>query len=134
MLRQGADAGGQPSRPRGRLPHGRTTAGPQPGREGCRMSATADCVLDIRGLTVTFTGGAKPVRALDGVDLTLGRGEVVALLGESGSGKSVTLRSVLRLHPPKRARVEGSIRIDGTDVMALRGRALSDFRGRAVSV
>jgi peptide/nickel transport system ATP-binding protein len=98
------------------------------------MSATVDPILDIKGLTVTFTGGAKPVRALDGVDLTLGRGEVVALLGESGSGKSVTLRSVLRLHAPGRSRVEGSIRVDGTDVMALQGRALSDFRGRTVSM
>jgi len=78
------------------------------------MSATSDPILDIKGLTVTFNTGAKPVRALDGVDLTLGRGEVVALLGESGSGKSVTLRSVLRLHPPGRTRVEGSIHVDGS--------------------
>jgi peptide/nickel transport system ATP-binding protein len=98
------------------------------------MNSTADPILDIKGLTVIFTGGTKPVRALDGVDLSLGRGEVVALLGESGSGKSVTLRSVLRLHPPGGTKVEGSIRVDGTDVMALKGRALSDFRGRTVSM
>jgi len=44
--------------------------------------------VDIRGLTVTFTAGRKPVRAVDGVDLQVRRGEVVALIGESGSGKS----------------------------------------------
>jgi peptide/nickel transport system ATP-binding protein len=91
-------------------------------------------VLDIRGLRVTFTGGARPVRAVDGVDLAIARGEVVALLGESGSGKSVTLRSILRLHPPRKSRIEGSIRVGGTDVLALQGQALADFRGKGASM
>ena len=91
-------------------------------------------ILDIRGLSVTFTGGAKPVRAVDDVDLQVGRGEAVALLGESGSGKSVTLRSILRLHPPRRTRIDGSIVVDGTDVTTLEGSALSDFRGKTVSM
>ena len=93
----------------------------------------SDAILEIRGLRVTFTG-AKPVRAVDGVDLSLARGEVVALLGESGSGKSVTLRSILRLHPPKKTRIEGKITVAGTDVLALRGEALADFRGKTVSM
>ena len=91
-------------------------------------------ILEIRGLGVTFTGGAKPVRAVDGVDLALGRGEVVALLGESGSGKSVTLRSILRLHAPKTTRIEGSISVAGIDVMALRGAPLADYRGKTVAM
>jgi peptide/nickel transport system ATP-binding protein len=97
------------------------------------MNTTAP-ILDIANLTVTFTGGAKPVRAVDGVDFKLGRGEVVALLGESGSGKSVTLRSILRLHPEKKSRMDGRIAVDGIDVLALEGRALSDFRGKTVSM
>lgn len=98
------------------------------------MTRNADSILDIANLTVTFTGGAKPVRAVDGVDLALGRGEAVALLGESGSGKSVTLRSVLRLHPAKTSRIEGRIRVNDVDVLALDGRSLSDFRGKTVSM
>ncbi len=94
----------------------------------------SDAILDIQGLTVTFTGGPKPVRAVDGVDLSLRRGETIALLGESGSGKSVTLRSVLRLHNPRKSRTEGRIRADGIDVLALEGRALTDFRGKTVSM
>ena len=91
-------------------------------------------ILDIEDLHVTFTGGSKPVRAVAGVNLTLGRGEVVALLGESGSGKSVTLRSILRLHPEKKTKIEGRINVAGTDVMNLRGDALSHFRGKIVSM
>ena len=63
----------------------------------------ADAFVDIRNLTVRFTGGRRPVQAVGGVDLQVRRGEVVALIGESGSGKSVTLRSLLRLHAPRRA-------------------------------
>ena len=68
------------------------------------MSTHHDIAVDIRDLQVTFTGGRQPVRAVNGVDLQVRRGEVLALLGESGSGKSVTLRSLLRLHPPSKRR------------------------------
>jgi peptide/nickel transport system ATP-binding protein len=91
-------------------------------------------IVDVRDLTVTFVGGRSPVHAVNGVDLTLARGEVLALLGESGSGKSVTLRSLLGLHPPKRTRISGSIMVAGQDVRALSGRALADFRGRVASM
>ena len=90
--------------------------------------------VDIRGLTVTFTAGRKPVRAVDGVDLQVRRGEVVALIGESGSGKSVTLRSLLRLHTPRHTRIGGHMRVGEHDVLALSARALADYRGRVASM
>ncbi|MBN9529127.1 MAG: ABC transporter ATP-binding protein [Alphaproteobacteria bacterium] len=91
-------------------------------------------MIEIEKLEVTFTGGRKPVRAVNGVDLSVPQGSVLALLGESGSGKSVTLRSLLRLHPEKRTRIGGSIRVGGQDVMALNRRQLADLRGRVVSM
>jgi peptide/nickel transport system ATP-binding protein len=91
-------------------------------------------ILEIQDLRVTFKDGSKSLRAVDGVDLSLGRGEVVALLGESGSGKTVTLRSILRLHNERITKVEGRITVAGQDVLALRGRALSAFRGGTVSM
>jgi peptide/nickel transport system ATP-binding protein len=91
-------------------------------------------ILAIENLNVTFHGGAKPVRAVDGVDLALQRGETVALLGESGSGKSVTLRSILRLHNEKKTRIDGHISVEGTDVLALPPADLNQFRGKAVSM
>jgi peptide/nickel transport system ATP-binding protein len=91
-------------------------------------------LVSIEGLTVTFTGRGKPVRAVDHVSLDVERGSVLALLGESGSGKSVTLRSLLRLHPEKTSRVEGRITVDGVDVMALSKAEIEAFRGRTVSM
>ena len=97
-------------------------------------AAAISPILAIAGLTVTFTGGSSPVRAVDGVDLALSRGEVLALLGESGSGKSVTLRTILNLHDPRRARIDGKVTAAGTDVLALEGRSLAAFRGKVASM
>ena len=73
------------------------------------------------------------MRAVAGVDLTLGKGETVALLGESGSGKSVTLRALMRLHP-KSAQIGGSVEVDGRDVLRCRPAELAAYRGRTVSM
>jgi peptide/nickel transport system ATP-binding protein len=91
-------------------------------------------VVDVRGLTVAFGTGPKQVRAVNGVDLVVGRGETVALIGESGSGKSVTLRALLRLHAARTTRIDGSIRVAGHDVLALGARALADYRGKVASM
>jgi peptide/nickel transport system ATP-binding protein len=90
--------------------------------------------VEIENLVVAFTGGSRPVRALDGISLSLAQGEVLALLGESGSGKSVTLRSLLRLHNPKRSKTSGTVKVAGRDVNALDRDALADLRGGVVSM
>jgi len=71
---------------------------------------------------------------VNGVTLSLKRGEVVALIGESGSGKSVTLRSILRLHNPGRTEIEGVIRVGEHDVVQLSNAELSSFRGKVASM
>jgi peptide/nickel transport system ATP-binding protein len=91
-------------------------------------------IVQVEGLTVDFFGGVKPVRAVADVNLTLHPGEVLALLGESGSGKSVTLRALIRLLPERRAVVGGRIRVDGHDVRALSNRDLSAYRGRSIAM
>jgi peptide/nickel transport system ATP-binding protein len=91
-------------------------------------------MVRLRDLGVTFTGGRRPVHAVNGVSLDLRRGEVVALIGESGSGKSVTLRTLLRLHPERRTRMTGQVQVAGRDVLAMPARALDDFRGKVASM
>ncbi len=98
------------------------------------MNTTETPFVDIRDLTVTFTGGKSPVKAVNGVTLAVNRGEVVALIGESGSGKSVTLRSILRLHNPARSKIDGQILVGGQDVVQLSNTALSNFRGKVASM
>lgn len=85
--------------------------------------------LSIRNLGVTFTGGMRPVRAVNDVSLDVAEGEAVALIGESGSGKSVTMRAVMRLNPEKRSKLNGQILVGGRDVMGMNARQLSAFRG-----
>ncbi len=85
--------------------------------------------LSIKNLGVTFKGGTRPVRAVNDVSLDIAPGEAVALIGESGSGKSVTMRAVMRLNPEKRSQLDGQILVGGRDVMEMSTRQLSKFRG-----
>jgi peptide/nickel transport system ATP-binding protein len=90
-------------------------------------------IVEMKDVHVRFTG-ERTVHALNGIDIALKQGEVLGLLGESGSGKSVTLRALLRLLPPRRSELTGSIRVAGQDVLALDDDGLEDLRGGIVSM
>lgn len=90
--------------------------------------------VSVRDLRVTFSGSGKTIRAVNGVSLDVAPGEAVALIGESGSGKSVTLRALMRLHPPRRTTMTGDIRVDGQQVLKLDKRALARLRGGTVAM
>src|SRR5258706_6774703 len=98
------------------------------------MSATTTASISLRDLKVEFVSPGKTIHAVNGVDLEVARGEVVALLGESGSGKSVTLRSIMRLHPEKTTRIEGGLQVEGRDVLKMTRKELSQWRGKVVSM
>ncbi|WP_190394307.1 ABC transporter ATP-binding protein [Nocardiopsis quinghaiensis] len=92
------------------------------------MSTDTDILrLDQVGVRLRTAGGSAQI--LRDVSFSVGRGEIVALAGESGSGKSTALLAVLRLLAPG-ARISGSIVVDGQDIAPLRGRRLRDFRAR----
>jgi peptide/nickel transport system ATP-binding protein len=90
-------------------------------------------LVEVRDLSVKFVSREATVHAVNGVSFSAGRGEVLCILGESGSGKSVTLRTLMRLLP-RRARVEGDVRVNGKDVLAMGSRELRDLRGGLVAM
>jgi peptide/nickel transport system ATP-binding protein len=94
---------------------------------------TASPIVTVKNLTVEFGTREPKVRAVSGVDLALAKGETLALLGESGSGKSVTLRALMRLHP-KSARIGGQMNVDDRDVLAMSSAELARYRGGIVSM
>ena len=98
------------------------------------MTSAPQPLVSIRNLEVAFQAGAKTVHALNGVNLEVGRGEAVALIGESGSGKSVTLRACMRLHPEASTRYTGRLEVAGHDVLKLTSRELSRLRGKTVAM
>src|SRR6201994_1798905 len=90
-------------------------------------------LVNVRSLSIRFTG-ERTVYAVNDLSLSLRDGEVLGLLGESGSGKSVTLRALMRLLPRKRTQITGSVQVLGRDVLALNEEELSAFRGQTVSM
>ena len=90
-------------------------------------------LLDVRALKVRFVTEGHQVQAVDGVDFRIETGETLALLGESGSGKSVTALSLTRLLP-KSAVISGDIRFRGDSLLALSNRRMRDIRGAHISM
>jgi peptide/nickel transport system ATP-binding protein len=97
-------------------------------------AAPSEKVVEVDDLHVRFVSKDTTVHAVNGVTFNLDRGEVLCILGESGSGKSVTLRALMRLLPERRTRFSGRIRVAGHDIMALDAAALSRVRGEVVSM
>ena len=99
------------------------------------MTATVhNPLIEVENLRVHFYGGAQPVCAVDGVSFAIGAGETVALVGESGCGKSVTALALTRLVPQPAGRiVGGQVRLAGRDVLALSAAELRGLRGRDIA-
>ncbi len=97
------------------------------------LNPDAPNVVEVRDLNVRFSG-ERTVHAVNNISLDLKQGEVLGLLGESGSGKSVTLRALMRLLPKKRTTIAGTVNVVGRDVLAMDDDQLSAFRGQTVSM
>ncbi|MFF2975602.1 oligopeptide/dipeptide ABC transporter ATP-binding protein [Streptomyces albidoflavus] len=96
--------------------------------------APATPLLAVEGLRLAATASGTPVPLLDGVSLTVGRGESVAIVGESGSGKSLTMRAAMGLLPDGVEVTGGTVRLDGTDLLTLPPRERAALRGHRMSL
>lgn len=102
--------------------------------ESTKTATESPVLLDIEGLKTWFRVGGETIRAVDGVSLQVPAGKTVALVGESGCGKSVTALSVARLVPePPGVIAGGSIRVAGQDVLTMSREALRELRGSQVA-
>ena len=91
-------------------------------------------LLQVDNLRTWFTAGKRTMRAVDAVSFSIERGETLALLGESGCGKSITALSLLRLLPPAGRIVTGSVRMHGEDLLALPEVAMRRVRGEKIAM
>lgn len=92
-------------------------------------------VLEIKDLHVSFDTYAGEVKAVRGVTYHVGDGEVLAVVGESGCGKSVTAQTIMKLNPMPPARIKkGSVNLCGIDIVASTEKQMQKIRGKEVSM
>ncbi|MFZ0533275.1 MAG: ABC transporter ATP-binding protein [Anaerolineales bacterium] len=98
------------------------------------MTNKKDTLLEVRNLKTYFYTEDGVVKAVDGVDFTVGRGEVLGLVGESGCGKSVTSLSIMRLIGVPGKIVEGEITFEGRNLLELSESEMVHMRGNRMSM
>ncbi len=92
-------------------------------------------LLEVKGLCTYFHMHDHVVKAVDGVDFDLDRGETLGIVGESGCGKSITSMSIMRLIPDPPGRIEkGSIKFDGEEILAVPEDKMRTIRGNRISM
>jgi len=94
----------------------------------------SEILLRARDLRTVLQGAAGAVRAVDGVDLEIRRGETFAIVGESGCGKTMTALSLMRLLPESGRIVSGEVELSGVDLLALPEAAMRTVRGRRIAM
>ena len=100
-----------------------------------RTRPADDLVLDVKNLKTVFFTNSGLFKAVDDVSFNVRRGETLAIVGESGCGKSVTALSIMRLVPnPPGKIVGGSMTLEGTDLLALDEDAMRAIRGNRMSM
>ena len=97
-------------------------------------ATTGDTFLEIADLSVSFPVGRETVRAVNGISLTLAKGESLGVVGESGCGKSVTFNAVMRLLKSPPALIKGGVFLNGKDLMSLTEKQMRKVRGKDISM
>ena len=98
------------------------------------MCPMTDPILEVRDLYVEYAEGSKRVRAVDGVSFSLRRGGILALVGESGCGKTTAALAIMGLLLRPGKVTGGTINFAGRDLLSLRGNELRKLRGNSISM
>lgn len=94
-----------------------------------------ELILDVRNLSTTFRTERGPLKAIDGIDFQVYKGEILGIVGESGCGKSVTSQSVMRLYDEKyTASYQGEVFLEGKDLMKIPYKKIQEIRGKKISM
>ena len=99
------------------------------------MTETSSPLLEIKDLYVNFAVYGGDLRVLDGVNFKMYAGERIGLVGETGCGKTTTMKAVLRVLPTPPARIsKGQVFLEGRDILKMKEEELSHVRGRSISM
>lgn len=99
-----------------------------------QAAAPADVALSVRDLSVSLPGGMERAYAVENVSFDLKRGQILCIIGESGSGKSVTANAIMGLLPRVIRVSSGAIHLNGMNIVGLSSDQLRNLRGRVVSM
>lgn len=91
-------------------------------------------ILTIKDLNVNLMTVGGIVYAVQGVNLEVRDGEILGIVGESGCGKSMTIKSVMRLHDERKVEYEGEMNFDGRDILKMNGKELRQMRGKDIAM
>ncbi|MFC7547848.1 ABC transporter ATP-binding protein [Plantactinospora sp. GCM10030261] len=103
-------------------------------REQPAPTSDGEAYLEVRDLRVAFPTADGVVQAVQGLSYSLPLGRTLAIVGESGSGKSVSSMAVMGLHDPRSARISGSIKLGGTEIVGLRQDQIRKHRGNTAAM
>lgn len=90
--------------------------------------------LDVRNLTVQYTSMGSVIHAVNGISFRLNKGETLALVGETGAGKTSIAKAILRILPDVSAKSGGEVYFQGTDMMKLKEKEMQKIRGHKISM
>lgn len=94
-----------------------------------------ELILEINNLSTTFKTERGPLKAIDGINFNVYKGEILGIVGESGCGKSVTSQSILRLYDEKyTASIQGEVLLEGVDLLKIPYKDMQNVRGKKISM
>ncbi|HBV67917.1 MAG TPA: dipeptide/oligopeptide/nickel ABC transporter ATP-binding protein [Clostridiales bacterium] len=95
----------------------------------------SDLILDIEDLEIIYKTDLETVRAVNGIDLKIGKGKTLGLVGETGAGKTTTALSILRLLPSNTGRIlKGHVKFDGTNILEISESNMRQIRGDKIAM